>query len=501
MKRGIAFISIFLMLGVTISICAEAQPESAGVVTGADSSVSVETPGEYLESPFGVHPADAHNVDYEQDPFADAVDIGVRWTRPMIYAFWFLTQPEIDGEYDVSTYDDQFGSVPQGINILANISPGIPGLPPGVNPPGNPTMYNQDHSYIPTDEAKYADFVKAVVERYDGDGIDDMPGLLNPIRYWQVDNEPNSVRFTGYPQLVKITYEAVKEACPEAQVIMGGTFGFPPNYNENFDIAYAPWLEELNGNYVDIFDMHWYGAAGGDYRFIDPVTGEDALIHVRETLTANGFSEDIPMWITEMGCYSGTPKKGPFAPASLGQTERQQSEDLFRRYIYSISRGIDKVFLAFGLLEGFKYDDMYFDHTGLIYEGFGSDDLGLGVKKLSYYTYKKMTQELEGCDWSTIKTVSNGIDNLYLYSVTQDDKLVYIGWWDYFDENTASETKKMVINDIKGSSATIFPVIPSVEKGSDVKNFYTAFEEYDVQINNGVLEIEIDHNPVIIRGN
>ncbi len=38
-----------------------------------------------------------------------------------------------------------------------------------------------------TDE--YAAWVAAVVERYDGDGIDDMPGLLLPVRHYEIGSE------------------------------------------------------------------------------------------------------------------------------------------------------------------------------------------------------------------------------------------------------------------------------------------------------------------------
>ena len=30
-----------------------------------------------------------------------------------------------------------------------------------------------------------------VVERYDGDGLDDMPGFEYPIRHWEIGNEPD----------------------------------------------------------------------------------------------------------------------------------------------------------------------------------------------------------------------------------------------------------------------------------------------------------------------
>ena len=45
--------------------------------------------------------------------------------------------------------------------------------------------------YAPCDPESYALWLGAVVERYDGDGIDDMPGLQYPIRHWEIGNEPD----------------------------------------------------------------------------------------------------------------------------------------------------------------------------------------------------------------------------------------------------------------------------------------------------------------------
>ena len=70
--------------------------------------------------------------------------------------------------------------------------------------------------------------MRAVVERYDGDGVDDMPGLRVPVRAWQVDNEPDALAsgsWEDYARLQEITYRAIKEAFPEAKVLMGGQTG------------------------------------------------------------------------------------------------------------------------------------------------------------------------------------------------------------------------------------------------------------------------------------
>ncbi|MGC9049233.1 MAG: hypothetical protein ACP5IX_03405, partial [Patescibacteria group bacterium] len=41
----------------------------------------------------------------------------------------------------------------------------------------------------PWSAKEFANFLKAMVERYDKDGIDDMPGLIYPIKHYEVLNE------------------------------------------------------------------------------------------------------------------------------------------------------------------------------------------------------------------------------------------------------------------------------------------------------------------------
>ena len=70
---------------------------------------------------------------------------------------------------------------------------------------------------------EYEAFVGAIVERYDHDGVDDMPGLLYPIHHYAVEAE-----FTGfwpgsageYVELLQIAYPAIHNANPEAVVAL-----------------------------------------------------------------------------------------------------------------------------------------------------------------------------------------------------------------------------------------------------------------------------------------
>jgi hypothetical protein len=190
-------------------------------------------------SPFGFHSAVVIKPGYTNIGHVDAQNIGVRWDRGGLYASWFIIQTNLSQPvYDFGALDQQWRPVPAGISILANIDPqGI--IDEGRCLPG---------SWMPVDEAKYTDFVKATIERYDGDGTSDMPGLTNPVKYWQVGNEPDNRARTNFAGLQRITYQAIKQACPSCIVLIGGVPGFPSNYVASFDAGYAPILAGLGAS-------------------------------------------------------------------------------------------------------------------------------------------------------------------------------------------------------------------------------------------------------------
>jgi len=466
----------------------------AAIVSAFVLSLTSLSHADHQESPFGFHPASVTKQGYNNNGFDDARNIGVRWTRQGVYAFWFLVQPDINkAEYDFSIYDHQWSTVPSGMNILANISPQGP-VDEGRCLP---------NSYMPVDSNKYSAFVKAVVDRYNGDGINDMPGLINPIKYWQVGNEPISVK-PGFADLQRITYTAIKEVCPDCTVLIGGVPGMPPvsGYIANFDSFYKPILDALGGQYVDVMDFHWYGNAIGDYQ-----GARDAYTHIRAVLNADGFSQ-IPCWITEMGAYSGDPTPAPISSPPMDyalQTERQQALDYFKRFVYPLSFGIKKIFPAFGLMEGFKYDGGYFDFTGLIYDGWNpagttSSDGGLGIKKLGYYTYKKMTDMLEGSDWNNIQTVQES-DNIHVYRFVNNGKLLFVVWWDYFNDPnySAGAVKEITLSGLEGyPSVGIVDVLPHYLSGAAVTDYSSAFTVSSGTVSAGQTSFVVGDSPVIV---
>jgi hypothetical protein len=80
----------------------------------------------------------------------------------------------------------------------------------------------------------FAEFVGAVVERFDGDGFQDAPG--SPvIEFWEFYNEPDAGSWgentrwgnhgAAYAQMLAIARSALKAANPDAQVIADGGDG------------------------------------------------------------------------------------------------------------------------------------------------------------------------------------------------------------------------------------------------------------------------------------
>jgi hypothetical protein len=171
----------------------------------------------------------------------------------------------------------------------------------------------------------------------------------------------------GFSHLVEITYKAIREKNPEAKIAlagMAGGHGFvskdPLTFREVHEF-YLPILKNLNGKYIDIFDIHYYGDKGEYDKYQGMKLAYDFF---RRALDENGY-QNTEIWFTE----TAVPSK-PFG-------ERFQSINLVKRYIYSLSFGGKKIFW-WNMIEGegpLLEEDKPSNHFGLVYDGIGKDDL------------------------------------------------------------------------------------------------------------------------------
>ena len=84
-------------------------------------------------------------------------------------------------------------------------------------------------------ENDYYAWVYDLAERYDFDGAADMPGLKGAVTYFEIMSEPQHAgyfavgkldRAQEYKKILQLSHQAVKEANPQAKIILAGiTFG------------------------------------------------------------------------------------------------------------------------------------------------------------------------------------------------------------------------------------------------------------------------------------
>ncbi len=184
----------------------------------------------------------------------------------------------------------------------------------------------------------FTTMLQTAAERYDGDGVSDMTGLTRPIKYWQIQNEPegnNCGQFRGdvaaFVELMRLSHAAVKAACPSCQVINAGAGLVERQYaGGDFWWEYA----SLGGKpYIDIVAVHYN--EGKDPGATDPTAFETRLANIKDAL-----GSDKPIWVTEFGVIVNAPAGGTFT--SL--TETQAAAWYTRFYAAGLNGGVTRFF-------------------------------------------------------------------------------------------------------------------------------------------------------------
>jgi len=173
----------------------------------------------------------------------------------------------------------------------------------------------------PDDRQDYYNFVYRVAERYRG-----------RVKAYIIWNEPNLALEWGgrrpdaaaFTELLKVGYQAVKAADPEALVVSAGLA--PTNSNDAAAIDDRLFLEAMYqagaGTYFDVLGAHAYSfgqAPESDSEH--PAFGR--LAELREIMVVHGDA-DKPVWITELG-WTIEP---PADQADIGVSLEQQADYL-----------------------------------------------------------------------------------------------------------------------------------------------------------------------------
>lgn len=145
---------------------------------------------------------------------------------------------------------------------------------------------------------RFADFVYNTVKHFKDD-----------VKLWQIWNEPNNETFwsnpsaVNYTKLLKVAYAAVKQADPDAVVILGGLVG---NGKDEVivigrEFAVANFLPDVYSNggkdYFDVVSIHPYNFATS----LDSTSNIESAIDDAKAVMANNGDSGKELWITELG--------------------------------------------------------------------------------------------------------------------------------------------------------------------------------------------------------
>jgi len=289
------------------------------------------------------------------------------------YFTWNVIEPE-KGQFNWELTDLMMKHAGEsGVQIVAVIQPFAAWDQQNTQ---NPSCKALDFAYYdfkarpPTDMEEYKVFLTKLVERYDGDGKDDMPSLKTKVAYWEIGNEVDGAcggfenNAEGYVKLLTSSFETIKKADPQAKVLNAGALDVTGIMEAESVKSFWKKFFELGGwQYLDYFNFH-YNAERSAGNSATP----DSSSFLENLNFFNGLMEKNngrkPIWITEFGTYSGTPKtmglppnngappsQTGFEPTPQKQTafptqsQEFQAAWYFKNSIIGFANGADRIFI------------------------------------------------------------------------------------------------------------------------------------------------------------
>lgn len=291
----------------------------------------------------------------------------------------------------------------------------------------------------PCDLAAYAQFLEKAVERYDGDGENDMPGLTVPIKYWEILNEPEMQGgstggmgeelkfFVGTPaeylEILRISYQTIRQADPTAKVVHAGMAGV----QENFRDFWEPVFAGGGGDYTDAYNIHTISTNA---------KREDLYVVRFKRFLAQFNLPEKPIWITEVQYGSLTQK-----PANLKDFEVLMAKSS----ALALALGADKLFY----IENWLYWESDWKEKGKVETSTHKVYLNL-VEKVNDFDWVVMLKERYQENPRDDEGVTSQVGQ---YKFLSGSKAVYVLWGP--EALPAEIAGKVRVTDIYGESRVV----------------------------------------------
>lgn len=380
-------------------------------------------------------------------------------------------------KYDWSFYDSVIQSYQKAgyVNFHLVLKPDAPWAT--IQPEKKLPFVNPAYPLKPGFEEYYAQWIADLTERYDYDGVGDMPGLLRPVTSFEIMSEAQHDggffvsgelnRTQEYEKILKISYRAIKMANPQASVLLSGiTLEGVVDGNPGPQLFFQRLREfpqnQLNfvveslrmTDYYDEVEIHYLGDWLSAYAFVN---------WIRDDLKISK-----PLWAGDaFPIHMIIPSKHPLAPSfyknggklyeavdramlsqffpktkTLSQDSdiliwyrREQAQSLMKKAVVAADLDLEGIMMG-NTIDWFGWRNSPI-HTksvawmGLVHARITKDKKFEALEpRLAFIAYQFLIENLNSLiSLDRIPVTSQ--ENVYFYkAVKEDNAVVYVGWYD-----------------------------------------------------------------------
>jgi hypothetical protein len=316
--------------------------------------------------------------------------------------------------------------------------------------------------------AAYEVWISSVVERYDADGLADMPGLLNPIRYYEIGSEFSSYEpepVAEYLETLEHAYAAAHRADENVIVTHAAfltTLAFegnpgPAEYETAFGVVPDPSHNLADIRRIldrpDLFDVINVHSLG------DPYEIEGIVAWLNFEMSQRGYQKGIIIsdtgttpfvaWGAATACDRAPATMGRIIPpaveadrcrladyfnelvageeSTVRWTQAFAAEDLVKKVVVSAEQGILLINTAFT-------EDLTWLKLPLFQAGAGTSawaglvDVERRELRAGFYALQQLMRHLDG--YEHVARLTQADDGIRIYEIARAGQISWIAWFD-----------------------------------------------------------------------
>jgi len=316
---------------------------------------------------------------------------------------------------------------------------------------------------------EYEAWVTAVIERYDADGLDDMPGLLNPVRYYEIGVEFSSYEpepVDEYLGILEIAYKAAHIAFPDVLIahvaFLTTPALFEPLEPGGYEAAFTRLQDKTHSladmraildrpELFDVLNIHSLGHPYEIEAIVAWLNSETSTRGYQKTIIISDTgSTPFIAWGAATVCGKPPNQMGRLVPPAteavrcrladyftqlvnadpdtLRWTQEFIAQDTVKRVVVAAEQRITLINTAYT-------EDLLLLKLGIAQAGAGTAawaglvDFDRKEYRPVYYTLKQLIENLGEYD-SFTRIALGSDDGIRVYEVEQADQRFWIAWYD-----------------------------------------------------------------------